>query len=322
MQCSVPVQRDPLTRQKLRNHQEYVKAKYGVTDGSNIVIDNYQDAQYYGPITIGTPAQDFLVVFDTGSSNLWVPSSTCKASDLACQLHHKYNHAKSSTYVANGTAFSIQYGSGSMQGFVSQDTVNFGGLNVEVCVCQSMSMYVCIDSCAQNQLFAEATAEPGLAFVEAKFDGILGMGWPSIAVNNIQPVWFNLVDQGLVSENVFSFWLNRVAGQSNGGELVLGGYDPSHITGTINYVPLTSDSYWEFQSDSIILNGKTYSSKTKTICDTGTSLLGFPTLVAKELNKAIGAVEIVAGEVCVSCIMRCTNVILATAVRDRLQQDR
>ena len=93
-------------------------------------IYNYLDAQYYGTIGIGTPPQPFGVVFDTGSSNLWVPSKECKLSP-ACYLHKYFDSSKSSTYVANGTHFNITYGSGAVIGYIGQDYVTLAGLTAK-----------------------------------------------------------------------------------------------------------------------------------------------------------------------------------------------
>lgn len=54
-----------------------------------------------------------------------------------------------------------------------------------------------------------------------------------------------MVEQGLVQEPVFSFWLNRNAEEEEGGEIVFGGVDPYHYKGKHTYVPVTQKGYWQ-----------------------------------------------------------------------------
>jgi len=233
-------------------------AEVGVEAGTNVNIKDFSDAQYYGEITIGTPPQTFNVCFDTGSSNLWIPSKKCNLFNIACKLHSKYDSSKSSTYVKNDTAFAIRYGSGSLTGITSQDTVSVGGLSVT------------------KQLFAEAKAEPGLAFVAAKFDGIMGMGYPEISVNGMEPVFQQMIDQKVVPAPEFAFYLAKHGTTTAGGELTLGGVDDTKYTGDFTAVPVTEKGYWQFAVDGLTA-GSYKSGSLKAIADTGTSLLAVPT---------------------------------------------
>ncbi|MED6141010.1 Cyprosin [Stylosanthes scabra] len=105
--------------------------------------------QYDDEIGIGTPPEKFTVIFDTGSSNLWVPSSKCYFS-IAGYLHSRYKSSQSTTYNENGTSLivlglvnsmllqslgfcartsaEIHYETGQISGFFSQDHVKLGDL--------------------------------------------------------------------------------------------------------------------------------------------------------------------------------------------------
>lgn len=65
-----------------------------------------------------------------------------------------------------------------------------------------------------------------------------------------------MLDQNLVPEPVFSFWLNRNANDENGGELIFGGMDSSHYIGEHTYVPVTRKGYWQFEMGDFLINGE------------------------------------------------------------------
>ncbi|KAK6915733.1 Saposin B type, region 2 [Dillenia turbinata] len=262
-----------------------------------IPLKNYLDAQYYGVIGIGSPPQNFTVIFDTGSSNLWVPSSKCLFS-IACYFHSRYKAAKSASYQEIGTPAEIHYGSGSISGFFSQDFVTVGAVVVE------------------DQAFIEATREGSINFLLGKFDGILGLGFQEIAVGNAVPVWYNMLSQYLVSEAIFSFWLNRDSLQQEGGEIVFGGVDPKHFKGQHTFVPVTKKGYWQFEMGELVIGNLPTGyciDGCSAIVDSGTSLIAGPTTAIAEINHAIGA-EGVASLECKEVVAQYGNLIWALLV--------
>ncbi|KAJ6115822.1 hypothetical protein N7523_006239 [Penicillium sp. IBT 18751x] len=265
--------------------QGFQDTSFKPNSGHDVLVDNFLNAQYFSEISLGTPPQTFKVVLDTGSSNLWVPSSEC--SSIACYLHTKYDSSASSTYKKNGTEFSIQYGSGSLSGFVSQDNLQIGDMKVT------------------KQDFAEATSEPGLAFAFGRFDGILGLGYDTISVNKMVPPFYNMINQGLLDEPKFAFYLGDANKDGDNSEATFGGVDKSHYTGEMINIPLRRKAYWEVDFDAIALGDNVAELEdTGVILDTGTSLIALPSTMAELLNKEIGATKGFTGQYTVDCAAR------------------
>jgi len=233
---------------------------------------NYDDSLYVGNITIGTPPQGpFAVVFDTGSSNLWVPGVSC--TDVGCQGKHSYNSQASSSYVANGQAISIQYGTGSMTGILDQDNMMLAGVNIS------------------NVVFGEAQTLADF-FSGQPLDGILGLGYPTIAADGVTPVFDQWMQQNTSMLPIFSVYLDSTSGDSQ-SEIVFGGVDPRYDAGDLQYVPVTQQGYWQINLAGVTVNGNDVSGcggSCVAIVDTGTSLIVGPSGI-NGLIQAIGTVD-------------------------------
>ncbi|XP_050517442.1 uncharacterized protein LOC126892053 [Diabrotica virgifera virgifera] len=236
-----------------------------------VSLTNEQNMGYYGEIGIGTPPQKFNVIFDTGSADLWVPSSQCpKKLDKtnACQSHKQYDASKSSTYRANNTKIHFDYGTGNVDAVLSEDNVEVGGIVVK------------------NQIFGEATIE--LNIPKGNQDGLLGLGSSELSPKNTPTVIENMVQQGLLDKPVFSFYLSQAA-TGDKGELVLGGSDPKDYKGDFTYVPISGKPEWQVSAQGISIgNQHVCQNGCETIIDTGTSVILGPWDDVEAINNVIG----------------------------------
>lgn len=281
---TVPLTHKPKTVAEFRVASERRKNRLLTSQDNSTVnglpvihLTDVQDTEYFGTVSLGNPAQSFLVIYDTGSSNLWVPSRSC----TNCKPNGgKYDSSKSSSYSKNGKAFSLQYGSGSCNGFLSSDETTLGGVTIK------------------DFTFGEVTTEAADVFGQAPFDGILGMGPAAAAADGVAMPMDQLVAQGVLQHNVFSFYL--ASNSSKSSVLILGGTDELYYTGNITYLPISKAAailpYWLVAASDIKVGGTSTNScggviHCQMVVDTGTSLIAGPPKAVEGLIKAIGNVE-------------------------------
>ena len=154
----------------------------------------------------------------------------------------------------------------SAAGFVSQDVITIGDIRVE------------------TQDFAELTNFSGEAWTYQRFDGILGLGHDTSAVNRIVPPLYNMINQGLLDEPVLAFYFSNSSAEEDESQVTFGGIDRNYFTGEIVKLPIRREGEWEVELNAITFGEEVIQlNNTGAAFDTGTSLLGLPTTIAEHM---------------------------------------
>ncbi|KAF8495746.1 aspartic peptidase domain-containing protein [Russula emetica] len=222
----------------------------------NMVGAGMYEAVYTAAVQVGSNGQNFSLQVDTGSSDLWIASTSC--SSTACSGTKGRQYDPSISGVSAQSNFSIQYLAGNVSGPVYWDEVDVGGYSIS------------------SQALAAATSvesEP----LEHEFNGILGLALPSnsLIAQSVTPVSgsdrngasfaSNLFDitavESAPSSRFFSLTLSRPGSSAIPSQLGIGQHpsqlvpDPSRV----NYSPVVLDPsrrgtpFWELQVSAITL---------------------------------------------------------------------
>ncbi|KAG2121887.1 acid protease [Suillus clintonianus] len=234
--------------------------------GENLMVNQGLDASFYGTLAVGTPPYPFDVILDTGSSDMWIASSTCQSM---CAGTGNFDSTKSSTFKNMNRNFSVTYGKGSAAGTLGQDVVQMAGFTIV------------------DQEFAVVTST-SVNFLQNPITGIFGLAWESLAASGAMPFWQALASNGQWSQPLMAFQLTRFLNDSQAGELEPGGSltmgyaNQSLYTGAIDYknLPNGQASYWLQQITSMTVQGKSIplpsGSASYAAIDTGTTLVAGP----------------------------------------------
>jgi len=274
-------------------------------------VNDYEDIEYVGNVTVGTPQQQFVVILDTGSSNFWIPDKNCsggtcddfcgelgafcsffcddgccaksaKASPRdVCDNKNKFDSSLSSTYQVSPppNTWSIQYGTGSASGYNGIDTLAFGSTGTQQLVVPRTTVGL-------------ATGMASF-FEDEPLDGILGLAFQSLATPSTSvPPLINAINQNLLDAPLFTVWLAYKGIGDNvpgGGVFTWGGLDDVNCGPVIAYQSLSSATYFQFRMAQIGMGSYSSNAGWEVISDTGTSFIGGPQGITDNLARAAGA---------------------------------
>mmetsp|Transcript_20624 Transcript_20624/g.45167 ORF Transcript_20624/g.45167 Transcript_20624/m.45167 type:complete len:440 (+) Transcript_20624:118-1437(+) len=261
----------------------------------NNVTVAYKTA-YFGTIQVGVQRQSFTVVFDTGSGHLILPSTRCREGGCSRQRRFdesasvsaipiSYDGARVPPGASGRDEVDIGYGTGRIVGDFVEETVCLHGSSEEG------TAAVGGDSCTRMRvvLATQMTEKP---FASFEFDGILGLGLAGLAVEPEFSFFRQMTQLGFGSgEARFGYFLSRH--DSVPSEISFGGYDGRRAATALQWLPVhrAELGYWQLRIYGVIVGGRPLPMCEAGGCvgvvDTGTSMLGAPSRVVKELHRLL-----------------------------------
>jgi len=239
--------------------------------------------EYIGTIGIGTDHQgnaqfEARVVFDTGSTNLWVASTLCTEAPCDSERGRDfYDPVKSLTqepFMGERGDIDIMFGTGELRGPLHVDTYRVGPMEVK------------------RQPFAMIREMKGEVFSSFPFEGILGLGFKSLSFGGINPFFERVIEQRLLENNEFAFFFNVDSDQPSA--LLWGGIDPDLYHGPIRMFPIVQPHYWALElvdfkvgEKSMRNAGMSQDPVKRLIVDSGTTFFTAPGGLHEEIMRQI-----------------------------------
>lgn len=182
-------------------------------NANDVTLTDHQDVYYTGPVQVGTPAQNFDVVYDTGSYNLVLEEKGCST----CTGQNFYDKSASSTFSqTDHNQYLLGYGSALLLAERVHDKACFNGL--------------CTTS---SYLLHPFTYQSGL-----DLDGIMGLSPSNLTV------FAHLSSAGSIAQPIFGVALGKTNEISR---VRFGGVDTTFMddpTAPFQYAPLVNTDYW------------------------------------------------------------------------------
>lgn len=232
---------------------------------------------YFGRVSIGSPPQSFVVVFDTGSGNLLIPADDCNSE--ACRQHRTYAEQSSKTMREV-----------SCDGHIPKDddpppddevTITFGTGEVWGRCVQDK---ICLGSVCSKGSFIATTFESSMPFSSFTFDGVLGLALDDMSQGPNFNLMARMQEASLLRRPLFSVFMSDDDDEHS--EVTFGDVKHEHLASDLIWVDVhRSSGYWEVRIDNITIDDEPLG-----LCegcfaavDTGTSELAGPTNVVSEL---------------------------------------